>query len=190
MQEGVAEREGFEPPLGLPPELISSQPPSASRPSLRSGVNHRFLRGIISREERRYQTFPLSIFPKASCPEKRLDEGPAFFCQEAFADTDAMWKPWVVLQVVQGSRDPPSGFADPEHHCFHPCFKKSPETHQAGFDRHIKSRPGKTIVFLSKAAVLKTVERKLRGFESYPLRQILAISSSGEVAEWSKASAC
>ena len=32
----VAEREGFEPPLGFPPELISSQPPSASRPSLRS----------------------------------------------------------------------------------------------------------------------------------------------------------
>lgn len=33
----MAEREGFEPPLGFPPELISSQPPSASRPSLRSG---------------------------------------------------------------------------------------------------------------------------------------------------------
>ena len=31
----MAEREGFEPPLGFPPELISSQPPSASRPSLR-----------------------------------------------------------------------------------------------------------------------------------------------------------
>jgi hypothetical protein len=37
----------------------------------------------------------------------------------------------------------------------------------------------------SKAAVLKTAERKLRGFESYSLRQIL-----GEVAEWSKAAAC
>ncbi len=40
----------------------------------------------------------------------------------------------------------------------------------------------------SKAAVLKTVERKLRGFESYPLRH--RQSSRGEVAEWSKASAC
>jgi hypothetical protein len=36
-----------------------------------------------------------------------------------------------------------------------------------------------------KAAVLKTVERKLRGFESYSLRQL-----SGEVAEWLKAAAC
>jgi hypothetical protein len=37
-----------------------------------------------------------------------------------------------------------------------------------------------------KAAVLKTAERKLRGFESYSLRQ----SYLGEVAEWSKAAAC
>jgi hypothetical protein len=37
-----------------------------------------------------------------------------------------------------------------------------------------------------KAPVLKTGERKLRGFESYSLRQ----SSSGEVAEWLKAAAC
>ena len=36
-----------------------------------------------------------------------------------------------------------------------------------------------------KAAVLKTAERKLRGFESYSLRQ-----SFGEVAERSKAAAC
>lgn len=42
----------------------------------------------------------------------------------------------------------------------------------------------------SKAAVLKTVERKLRGFESYPLRQFDRITVQGEVAEWSKASAC
>ena len=47
-QEGMAEREGFEPPLELPPELISSQPPSASRPSLQSGINHRFLKDIIT----------------------------------------------------------------------------------------------------------------------------------------------
>ena len=33
-ERSVAEREGFEPPLEFPPELISSQPPSASRPSL------------------------------------------------------------------------------------------------------------------------------------------------------------
>lgn len=38
----------------------------------------------------------------------------------------------------------------------------------------------------SKAAVLKTVERKLRGFESYSLRHLM----SGEVAEWLKAAAC
>ena len=38
-----------------------------------------------------------------------------------------------------------------------------------------------------KAAVLKTAERKLRGFESYSLRQT---SVSGEVAEWLKAAAC
>ena len=37
-----------------------------------------------------------------------------------------------------------------------------------------------------KAAVLKTAERKLRGFESYSLRQ----SRLGEVAEWLKAAAC
>ena len=37
-----------------------------------------------------------------------------------------------------------------------------------------------------KAAVLKTVERKFRGFESYSLRQ----KSIGEVAEWPKAAAC
>ncbi len=37
-----------------------------------------------------------------------------------------------------------------------------------------------------KAAVLKTAERKLRGFESYSLRQ----QYLGEVAEWSKAAAC
>ena len=37
-----------------------------------------------------------------------------------------------------------------------------------------------------KAAVLKTAERKLRGFESYSLRQM----SCGEVAEWLKAAAC
>lgn len=42
----------------------------------------------------------------------------------------------------------------------------------------------------SKAAVLKTVERKLRGFESYPLRQFDRKTVQGEVAEWSKASAC
>jgi hypothetical protein len=36
-----------------------------------------------------------------------------------------------------------------------------------------------------KAPVLKTGERKLRGFESYSLRQ-----HSGEVAEWLKAAAC
>ena len=36
-----------------------------------------------------------------------------------------------------------------------------------------------------KAAVLKTAERKLRGFESYSLRQLF-----GEVAEWLKAAAC
>jgi hypothetical protein len=33
-----------------------------------------------------------------------------------------------------------------------------------------------------KAAVLKTVERKLRGFESYSLRQLI-IKKSGEMAE-------
>jgi hypothetical protein len=38
----------------------------------------------------------------------------------------------------------------------------------------------------SKAAVLKTAERKLRGFESYSLRQ----QQHGEVAEWLKAAAC
>ncbi len=37
-----------------------------------------------------------------------------------------------------------------------------------------------------KAPVLKTGERKLRGFESYSLRQI----AFGEVAEWLKAAAC
>jgi hypothetical protein len=37
-----------------------------------------------------------------------------------------------------------------------------------------------------KAPVLKTGERKLRGFESYSLRQSLC----GEVAEWLKAAAC
>lgn len=37
-----------------------------------------------------------------------------------------------------------------------------------------------------KAAVLKTVERKLRGFESYSLRQ----QRSGVVAEWPKAAVC
>jgi hypothetical protein len=37
-----------------------------------------------------------------------------------------------------------------------------------------------------KAAVLKTAERKLRGFESYSLRQ----QQHGEVAEWLKAAAC
>ncbi len=37
-----------------------------------------------------------------------------------------------------------------------------------------------------KAAVLKTAERQLRGFESYSLRQ----HSLGEVAEWLKAAAC
>ena len=39
-----------------------------------------------------------------------------------------------------------------------------------------------------KAAVLKTAERKLRGFESYSLRQNL--HEVGEVAEWPKAAAC
>ena len=38
-----------------------------------------------------------------------------------------------------------------------------------------------------KAAVLKTAERKLRGFESYSLRQQNEV---GEVAEWPKAAAC
>ena len=38
-----------------------------------------------------------------------------------------------------------------------------------------------------KAAVLKTAERKLRGFESYSLRQCTEV---GEVAEWPKAAAC
>ena len=37
-----------------------------------------------------------------------------------------------------------------------------------------------------KAPVLKTGERKLRGFESYSLRQL----HCGEVAEWLKAAAC
>lgn len=37
-----------------------------------------------------------------------------------------------------------------------------------------------------KAAVLKTVERKLRGFESYLLRSFF----NGEMAEWPKALAC
>ena len=37
-----------------------------------------------------------------------------------------------------------------------------------------------------KAPVLKTGGRKLRGFESYSLRQIYL----GEVAEWLKAAAC
>jgi hypothetical protein len=37
-----------------------------------------------------------------------------------------------------------------------------------------------------KAPVLKTGERKLRGFESYSLRQ----HRFGEVAEWLKAAAC
>jgi hypothetical protein len=37
-----------------------------------------------------------------------------------------------------------------------------------------------------KAAVLKTVERKLRGFESYSLRQYCC----GEVAERLKAAVC
>ncbi len=43
-----------------------------------------------------------------------------------------------------------------------------------------------------KAAVLKTVERKLRGFESYSLRQKSARERfiNGEVAEWPKAAAC
>jgi hypothetical protein len=35
--------------------------------------------------------------------------------------------------------------------------------------------------------VLKTGERKLRGFESYSLRQLHCF---GEVAEWLKAAAC
>src|SRR5215475_4579303 len=39
-----------------------------------------------------------------------------------------------------------------------------------------------------KAPVLKTGERKLRGFESYSLRQKIRLS--GEVAEWLKAAAC
>ncbi len=38
-----------------------------------------------------------------------------------------------------------------------------------------------------KAAVLKTAERKLRGFESYSLRHSYRF---GEVAEWLKAAAC
>ena len=38
-----------------------------------------------------------------------------------------------------------------------------------------------------KAPVLKTGERKLRGFESYSLRQNICV---GEVAEWLKAAAC
>ena len=37
-----------------------------------------------------------------------------------------------------------------------------------------------------KAPVLKTGERKLRGFESYSLRH----KCLGEVAEWLKAAAC
>jgi hypothetical protein len=39
-----------------------------------------------------------------------------------------------------------------------------------------------------KAAVLKTVWRKPRGFESYSLRQLWGIA--GEVAEWLKAASC
>jgi hypothetical protein len=34
-----------------------------------------------------------------------------------------------------------------------------------------------------KAAVLKTVERKFRGFESYSLRHILNINLAGEMTE-------
>ena len=44
-----------------------------------------------------------------------------------------------------------------------------------------------------KAAVLKTVVRKYRGFESYLLRQKLIKRfdcPDGEVAEWSKAADC
>ena len=40
-----------------------------------------------------------------------------------------------------------------------------------------------------KAAVLKTVERKLRGFESLSLRQLQHLKF-GEVAERLKAAAC
>ncbi len=39
-----------------------------------------------------------------------------------------------------------------------------------------------------KAAVLKTVERKFRGFESYFLRQYH--TSYGEMTEWLKVLAC
>ena len=39
-----------------------------------------------------------------------------------------------------------------------------------------------------KAAVLKTVGRKTRGFESYSLRSSEA--AAGEVAEWLKAAHC
>ena len=51
-----------------------------------------------------------------------------------------------------------------------------------------------------KAAVLKTVERKLRGFESLPLRPILNLKldvgpnrrhpDHGKVPEWSNGAAC
>jgi hypothetical protein len=40
-----------------------------------------------------------------------------------------------------------------------------------------------------KAAVLKTVERKLRGFESYSLRQLSA-PHNGEMTERPKVLAC
>lgn len=44
----------------------------------------------------------------------------------------------------------------------------------------------------AKAVVLKTTERKLRGFESLSLRQrsVRRARPSGEMAEWLKALAC
>ena len=47
----------------------------------------------------------------------------------------------------------------------------------------------------SMAAVLKTVDRKVRGFESCSLRhlllsEIISLVGKGEMAEWSKAIAC
>src|ERR1700704_6450355 len=48
--EGMAEREGFEPPEPLPVQWFSRPPPSTTRPSLRTGIIARNPAGTASAE--------------------------------------------------------------------------------------------------------------------------------------------
>jgi len=101
--------------------------------------------------------------------------------QNTFPDPDTVGKPGVVLEVVEGSGDPPSGFADSENHCFDTRFEESTKTHQARFNRDVERRSGETIIFHMEAGRPKGDDFRMGCRIHRPYSLVVSSSEDGPV---------